>query len=105
MQPKDELTEMNQALDLFKAQALDPISLFKKLNFADPQETAKQTALWVTNPQLYMQTMFPETAQQMPQDSANPPNPLDINMQTPSPSPDMGLSQEPASAQLNQVKL
>ena len=43
MQPKDELTEMNQAIDLYKANALDPITLFKKLNYSDPIETAKQT--------------------------------------------------------------
>jgi hypothetical protein len=104
MQPKDELTEMNQAIDLWKAAAIDPITLFKKLNYSDPMETAKQAAMWISNPQQYMITMFPETAQQMPQDSANPPNPLDGGQPTP-PAPDLGLSSEPASASLSNVPL
>lgn len=103
MQPKDELTEMNQAIDLWKAQALDPITLFKKLNYADPLETAKQMSLWVTNPQLYIQQYFPETAQQQPQDSANPMNPPDGGQPIPPQEPT--LSQEPASASLANVPL
>ena len=101
MQPKDELTEMNQAVDLWKAQARDPITLFKKLNYADPIETAKQVSLWVTNPQLYIQTMFPETAQQ--QDSANPQNPPDGGQPIPPQQPN--LSSEPASSSLSNVPL
>ena len=104
MQPKDELTEMNQAIDLWKAQAIDPITLFKKLNYSDPMETAKQAAMWISNPQQYMATMFPETIQQMPQDSANPVNPPDGGQPTP-PPPDLGLSSEPASASLSNVPL
>lgn len=104
MSPKDELTEMNQAIDLWKAQALDPITLFKKLNFADPTETAKQTAMWTTNPQMYMQMMFPEAQPQMPPNSPNPSNPLDGGQPTP-PAPDLGLSSEPASASLSNVPL
>jgi len=103
MQPKDELTEMNQAIDLWNKKGLDPISLFKKLNFPDPMETAKQVALWNINPQGYMQQMFPEAAPQ-PMESANPGNPVDINKQ-PVPGQDMGLSNEPASAALSQVPL
>lgn len=103
MQPKDELTEMNQAVDLWKAQALDPITLFKKLNYSDPMETAKQVALWITNPQGYIAQMFPETLQQQPQDSANPPNPPDGGQ--PTPVSDPNLSQEPASSSLSNVPL
>ena len=104
MQPKDELTEMNQAIDLWKAQAIDPITLFKKLNYSDPMETAKQAAMWISNPQQYMATMFPETQQQQPMDSANPPNPPDGGQPTP-PAPDLGLSQEPGNASLSTVPL
>jgi len=104
MQPKDELTEMNQAVDLWKAGALDPITLFKKLNYSDPIETAKQTAMWLQNPQGYMAMMFPETVPTQPQDSANPQNPLDGGQPMP-PAPDLGLSSEPASAALNNVPL
>jgi hypothetical protein len=104
MQPKDELTEQNMAIDLWKAGALDPLTLFKKLNYPDPMETAKQVTMYITNPQLYLQTMFPETAQMMPQDSANPPNPPDGGQPTP-PAPDLGLSSEPTSASLSNVPL
>lgn len=103
MQPKDEITEQNMAIDLWKSQALDPITLFKKLNYADPMETAKQVSLWITNPQLYIQQMFPETAQQQPQDSANTQNPLDqIN---PVNGQDQSLSQPAASPSLSNVPI
>lgn len=105
MTPKDEVAERNEALDLFKSGALDPITLFKKLNFSDPVETAKQTALWVTNPQLYMQTMFPEMAQAQPQNSANPANPADVTGQPQQGVTPPELSQEPASSQLSNVPL
>ena len=104
MIPKDELTRHNQALDLFKAQALDPISLFKELDYSDPMETAKQTALWITNPQLYIQQMFPEMTPEQPQDSANPPNPTDVTGAPQAPQ-DPNISQEPASSSLANVPL
>jgi hypothetical protein len=101
MKPKDEITEQNLAIDLWNKGALDPIGLFKRLNDPDPIETAKRVAMWVTNPQMYMQVYFPE---QVPmQDSANPPNPLDINQQ---PQPvNESLSANPASPALSQVPI
>jgi hypothetical protein len=103
MQPKDELTQVNQTLELWKSQAIDPIGLFKGINDADPMQSAKRLVLWNTNPQLYALTYFPETAGQQPQDSANTENPLD-NVNTVS-SPEPNISQEPASASLSQVPL
>ena len=105
MKPKDEVSERNEALELWKAQALDPITLFKRLDFPDPMETAKQMGLWVTNPQLYMQTMFPELAQAQPQDSANPQNPTDVTGGQPGGPPPGTVSQEPANASLSSVPL
>lgn len=103
MQPKDEITEMNQAIELWNKRGLDPITLFKQLNYPDPLATAKQVSLWVTNPQLYIQQMFPEQQQALPQDSANPPNPLDISQQ---PAPvDESLAANPASSALSQVPI
>jgi hypothetical protein len=103
MQPKDELTQVNQTIELWKAQAIDPIGLFKGINDSDPMNSAKRLVLWTTNPQLYAQQYFPETAQMMPQDSTNTGNPPDqVNaMQSVEPN----ISQEPASAQLSQVPL
>ena len=70
MAPKDEVAEQNLAIELYNAHALDPITLFKKLNFPDPMETAKMVALWTTNPQAYVAQFFPEQAQMMPQPGA-----------------------------------
>jgi hypothetical protein len=104
MKPKDEVSERNEALELWKAGALDPLTLFKRLDFPDPNETAKQTTLYITNPQLYQQMMWPETAQQ-PADSANPPNPQDVTGGQPGGPPPETVSQEPASSQLSNVPL
>lgn len=102
MQPKDEVTEQNLAISLWDAKALDPISLFKKLNYPDPMETAKMVTLWTTNPQLYAATYFPE--QQQAPNSANPQTGQQMPPQqgTPPPTlaaPDAGtsLSQVPIS--------
>lgn len=98
MAPKDEVSEQNLAIELFNAKALDPIGLFKKLNDPDPIATAQRVSLWVTNPQLYMQTYFPQqaAAQGSPNQGGIPPQPG---------SPPNPLSSEPANAQLSQVPL
>lgn len=101
MKPKDEIAETNEAIQLWESKALDPISLFKRLNDPDPMETAKKVALWSTNPQLYMLTYFPE--QTVP-NSPNPQNPNDTVAPAQGPA-DASLSAEPASSQLSQVPL
>jgi len=78
MKPKDEITEQNQAIELANSGWLDPINLYKRLNDADPMNTAKMAAMWKINPQQYMMTYFPETQPANPLDSANTPNPLDM---------------------------
>lgn len=100
MQPKDELTEQNMAIDLANKGWLDPINLFKKLNYPDPMETAKMVTLFKINPQVYMQQFFPETAPQPEQTQGNPP---DLSQQPG--SPPQPLSQEPASASLSNVPI
>lgn len=65
MKPKDETAQVSQALQLAQEGFLDPINLFKALNDPDPVNTAKMVTLFRTNPMLYMQTFFPEQAQQM----------------------------------------
>lgn len=104
MKPKDEVSEMNMAIDLWNKKALDPITLFQKLDYPDPMEAAKKVALWSTNPQLYMQIYFPENAPV--QDTANPPNPLDIGSVGGEPAGNEGtLGANPASSALSQVPL
>lgn len=52
--PKDDTTKRNEAMDLWKMQAIDPISFYDRLGFPDPLETARQVFLWQTNPGAYL---------------------------------------------------
>lgn len=65
MVPKDELSEANQALQLFEAGILDPKALMRLQNMPAPDETAENAVLWATNKPLYIQKNFPELAQMM----------------------------------------
>lgn len=102
MKPKDEITEQNMALDLANKGWLDPINLFKKLNYPDPMETAKMVTLYKIDPMMYMQQFFPDQAPVVNASNslANPP---DVGMITP--DTDEGLAQGPASASLSQVPI
>lgn len=62
MKPRDEISEMNQAMSLYEAKALDPKTLLTRVHFPDPQQTSEQTVLWLTSPETYMQLNFPEVA-------------------------------------------
>ncbi len=44
--PKDPLTKRNEAMDLWSAGAIDPRSLFVKLDSSDPDEATNQLILW-----------------------------------------------------------
>lgn len=100
MQPKDEITEQNLAIDLANKGWLDPINLFKKLNYPDPMQTAKMVTIFRTNPQMYMQMFFPESAVAPQGGDTNPP---DLNAQGGS-SP-QSLGAPPANADLSQVPI
>ena len=102
MQPKDEITEQNLAIDLANKGWLDPINLFKKLNYPDPMETAKMVTLFRTNPQMYMMTYFPEQAPVQP--AGGQPNPTDIRLEQPA-QQQPNVSAEPASAALSSVPI
>lgn len=65
MKPKDEITEMNQAMELWAQKAIDIKTLLTVLNFPDPQQTAAQAWLYQTNPQAYGALNFPEMTQQL----------------------------------------
>lgn len=75
MKPRDEITEMNQAITLFEAGALDPKTLLTILNVPDVQKTAESTVLWIIDKNAYMQLNFPELAQKLapPQQAGMPP--------------------------------
>ncbi len=61
--PKDPVSERNEAIDLWAARAIDPITLFERLDFPNPRESAKQLYIWMTHPEL----MFPDVQQQVMQ--------------------------------------
>lgn len=73
MIPKDSLTKRNEAVELYQAGALDPITLFERLEDPNPRQTAERLFLWKSNPQ----ALFPELAPKMapnPQMQPAPPN-------------------------------
>ena len=47
--PKDPLTQRNEAIDLWSANAIDPLSLYKKLDFPDPAEATNHSSHIVAN--------------------------------------------------------
>lgn len=65
--PKDPLTERNEAMDLWTAQAIGLPGLYSRLDFADPMEEAKQTLTWqmVAAGTLPPQVLFPDFAAPM----------------------------------------
>ncbi len=63
--PKDETTERNEAMELWSSGAIDPLSLFKKLNWSDPQIAAAQLMLYKTDPVAYINVNFPDIYQQI----------------------------------------
>jgi hypothetical protein len=72
--PKDPLTQRNEAIDLWSAEALDPITFYKRLDFADPVNAATQLLLWQMvqkgqlPPQAYIPNFqIPQQAQQVMQ--------------------------------------
>ena len=58
--PKDRLTLRNEAIDLWTAGAIDPLTLAERLEVPNPQEYVKRLVMWKTNPL----SLVPELAQQ-----------------------------------------
>lgn len=48
--PKDSMSQRNEAVDLFTAGALDPLTLFEKLELPDPKGTLQRLIMWKSNP-------------------------------------------------------
>lgn len=98
MQPKDEISQQNMAVERWNNKAIDPISFMKEINDPDPLQSAKKLVLWTTNPQQYAMTYFPEDqVQQPPQQGTNLPN----QQGTPPPT----IAAPPASPALSQVPI
>lgn len=56
--PKDPLTQRNEAIDLWSANAIDPLNFYKKLDFPDPAQATQQLILW----QLFQRDAIPPQA-------------------------------------------
>lgn len=66
--PKDPLTQRNEAIDLWSAGAIDPITFYKRLDYADPMNAASQLLIWqmVQKGQLPPQAYIPNFGQNNP---------------------------------------
>lgn len=94
MIPKSAMARRQEAIDLWEANGIDPISLFTALDFPSPRDSARALFLWQNQPQ----ALFPETINQMtplaqpgqgpPQGTAppEPPNPSTQQPLSPLPS-------------------
>lgn len=60
--PKDPLTQRNEAMDLWSAQGIDPISFFEKLDFPNPEKSAQDLLTWqmIQQGKLPPTVMFPD---------------------------------------------
>lgn len=110
MKPKDETAEANQALQLAGEHLLDPINLFKALNDPDPVNTAKMVTMWATNPQLYLQTFFPEQPGMLQAMGQPPPQggqapPMQGSAEPPAPGSPPTLSAPESSSALSNVPI
>ena len=68
MVPKDAMTRRQEAIDLWGANGIDPISFYEALDFPNPRESAKSLFLWQTNPA----SLFPELMGAAPAQGAAP---------------------------------
>lgn len=95
--PQDPLLKRNEAVELYSMNALDPLTMYERMNFANPEETVKRLIQYNTDPNLLIQEEgvsptqslseeqlpqgmpqgIPQTPpQQMPAPPIQPPNPL-----------------------------
>ncbi|MDE1940973.1 MAG: hypothetical protein KGI66_02525 [Patescibacteria group bacterium] len=107
MKPHDEVTNMNQALSLWEAGAIDPLTLLTRLNFPSPKETAGMFMLYKLNPQAYFMANWPDMAQAIMPQPAAPGAPAPTGAPNPEaqsePAPPIGGV--PATASLSSVPL
>lgn len=105
--PKDPLTKRNEAIQLWGAGAIDPRTLFDRLEYSDPNESAKQLILWqlfqkgdMQALQMYMpdfaqQAQFLPSMQQPMQQGAEQPQDQSVNPVGRPPSPTSPQSSTP----------
>lgn len=94
MIPQDPLTRRNEAIDLWAQKAIDPVSFFERLDFPNPEETAKKMLQFQLDPQGTLAELSGAT--QPPQAAAQPlAEPLAPQGLTPMQLPQSGTNQLP----------
>jgi hypothetical protein len=111
MKPKDEISKMNMAQNLFKIGAIGPKILLETLDFPNPDDAAADGLLFRIDPMTYMKMNFPDLMARIAQEAqAQAPQPMGAPapqgaMPPQQPQPPNPPSTEPASAALSQVQL
>lgn len=117
LKPKDEVTQINMAQDLFVKKAIGPKTLLKMLDFPNPDEAAADGVLYMIDPATYFRVNFPEEFARMQQaamqtaaEGGVPNRSPNAGGQPPEqangePQPPGGTATDPASAALSNVKL
>lgn len=109
--PKDPLTQRNEAIDLWSAEAIDPITLFTKLEYSDPDDAAEKLLKWqlvktgALPPQAYLPNFqVPTGPQQLPQQGVGGPavNTIDASTGQPIVPPTSGEAVSEEGKQLLQ---
>jgi hypothetical protein len=100
MKPRDEISTMNQASDLFTKGAIGPKTLLESLDFPNPDEAAADGALWNIDKATYIQLNFPELFAQMQQIATQQ---AQAQMQAQAQQQGQPQVTEPASAGMAQV--
>lgn len=70
MVPNDPATKREDAITLWKDGALDPITLFDRLEFPNPREAAKQLYLWQADPIQLFPDLVEEQQKKMAEEQA-----------------------------------
>lgn len=107
MRPKDEVSQINQAISFFEAGLIGPKTVLTLADFPNPDESAADGIVYKLNPMAYLQMNFPEEfarLQQIMAPVAAPPAPSG-NAGGVAPSPAPSLGGVPASANLGSVSL
>lgn len=103
--PKDPLTERNEAMDLWSAQAIGLPELYSRLDFSDPMGSAQQTLMWqmVASGKLPPQVLFPDFAAPQAQGTTQgtvSPQEAQQSEVNPQPQPNSPPAQQAESQQL-----
>lgn len=105
LKPKDEVTQMNLAQQLFEVGAIGPKTLLKMLDFPNPDEAAGEGVLYKMDPQTYLRVNFPELFAQIMQAQQPQMQPGQAQGQPIQGGAPPTMSAPPASSALSNVQL